>query len=386
MISYLIDIQNKNNIDYNKLKELDDNLIPTDIYNEVKNKDIKIINEILNYDEKLQNNLRKLFGNFKMSYEFIGRNLKSRFTFINYNCYQKKNISNILNQNESSDFHKFMIISGKNNSYMSFLNHILGNLLQINSLVSYNRSNNLNYCFREKFFIPHDIIEKNYLESLKNNKNDILNNLLKDELKIKNIDINKNIIYIEILKNSNKSLYYSINEKFIENEINENYIYIDNLYLGKHEIIFYLIEEKKIINFKYKKFIINNILLENSFDNTIYVNVKNNKYIFCNNKNNNYSEDLILNKNYTYLFKIIIKNYPFNIGKEWKKPVNNINIISDSNNNNYKIGNVCSIEAPHTMFINIPENFDEDLYYYNFNDENMKKKIIINKKELNSYI
>ena len=298
----------------------------------------------------------------------------------------------------------------KNNSNMSFLSFVLGTYLQIESTKSYNLSNNLMICEKRTFFIPTDNVQLNYLNSIQHTgaeiNKEMVNNIVNETIKINNVEINNNIIYFELSFDKKYSWLYSFDKILSSKKETARTFYMDNMTIGGHNITIYLLENDKIKNYDfvdiviystiyshvYKKpenFFIDNKalffsepLLKIKYESSTnyYINVINNEYKFCKYYTSEYKDQLILERGYSYIFKIVVKKFPFNIGNGWRESNDDVLIISDSKSDMYKIKDVESIEAPNILYVELPLDFRGDLYYYNFNDSSMTKKIkIVNK-------
>ena len=312
-------LQFKKKLNIEKMKHLDVELIPTVIYEDVISKDMLIINNVFYFDKILVKELYFLYGKLKIAYEYGGNNLISGYIPIRYECIYKDNFY-YLTQDNGYDMHKYMILFGKNNSNMSFLGYVLGSFLQEKSTIGYNLSNNLNICKRRKFFIPTDRIQLDYLNSLSNKNKDNeqwIDNIVKETIKIDNLEINNNIVYFELKFNKKYKWFYSFDGVLITYKSILNTFYMDNIKMGGHNITVYLLDNNKIINYDFINIVIyssiysniRNPVLEIKYisSTNYYVAVENNKYKFCINTANIYNDEVILKRGYSYIFKIIVK-------------------------------------------------------------------------------
>ena len=388
-----LSIKNKINVD--KIKELDVKLIPSVIYEDVIGRDMYIINTLFYYDPELVRDVRSLFVKLKFAYELGGVKLNTGYIPIRYKCIYTKT-SKFMTQEEASDLHKYMILYGISNSNMRFLSYVLGYFLQTRSIKRHYLSNNLNICVRRKFFIPTDGIQLDYLNSILNKNNEmnnrLIDNIINETIKITNVEINGNIVYFKLKFNKDYKWIYSFNRKLNPHKSNSDTFYMDNILVGTNNITVYLLDKdkSKIINFDILNTLIKSTIYSQIKDPILeikykssknyYVKVIDNEYKFCEINSTEYTNKLILDRGYSYIFKMIIKGYPFNIGRGWRKSDDRVVIMSDSKNNNYAIKNINSVEAPYILYVEIPLHYDKhkgDLYYYNFNDSKMIDKIKI---------
>ena len=383
-------LQNKNKLNIEEIKHLDIELIPTVIYDDVISKDMLIINRVFYFDKILVKSLHFLYGQLKFAYELGGNNLRTGYIPIRYECIYTDNV-NYLTQDMGSKIHRYMILYGNNNSNMSFLSFVLGSFLQEKSTISYNLSNNLKICKRRNFFIPTDGIQLDYLDSLSNKNKDKneqwIDNIVKETIKIDNLEINNNIVYFELKFNKKYKWFYSFDGVLTQHKSSVNTWYMDNISHGSHNIVVYLLDNNKIINYDFINIVIYSTIYSNMHDQVLeikyisstnyYVTVQNNEYKFCINGANIYNDEVVLKRGYSYIFKIIVKGYPFNIGTGWKESDKKIVIISNSEDDRYTVNKINSIESPNILYVDIPFNYSDDLFYYNFNDQSMMGKIKI---------
>ena len=378
-----------------------------------KKNDIQIYNH--NKTNNKQNNINELFEKSKNNNNEI-----NNYNFFSHSNLKNK-IKNNINKNDINDDDNIDIKNFKNviiKSYNNKSNYIDNKLNIINNNNNFDKNNNLNNnCIINNFIDINKDIENysnkniNYIKK-RNSKSNNLNKIKKSKTSENNF-FSKTFIYksknkLKIL-NTNFFSYFSLKKNNYKNDKNwiqlpfslekilKNYhkSYTFNkirIYFIKNQKNYLLVNiinnrEKKILKkyfLKYK----NNVLVEkikekflNEFNKKFEQNKKNdnsNKITkIINEINLNYNNnDLILKKRNKKLSKIISKNLKLkkylNLWKE---------LITNKNNNNYKILHIKFVKNKRKMNINYYNNLNKSAI--NFNNKYDNNILKLSKNFLN---